>query len=146
MGRPPLPNGESKDVQIGVRLKPAIGKMLAEAAEDSDESASELLRNAASDYLKTLSWVTCKWTYEQLRDAKVWFPIQLSRGLYEVVGEIFCRAHKNGKMVLKLTYLEVVDIGHGPPQGCMHQITMTQEMVDRIVETGDPKVPFRVSY
>ena len=76
MGRPKLPEGESKDVQIGVRFKPKENEQLEKSAEEDKKDKVTWLRQAAIEATK--EWVKCdEWSLEDLHGKTVKFAVVL---------------------------------------------------------------------
>ncbi len=81
MGRPPLPEGQSKAVQIGVRFNAKDDKQIEKAITDSgaDETKAEWIRDAAR--LVAAESVVCdKYSVEELDEKTVTFKIRLANG------------------------------------------------------------------
>lgn len=51
MGRPPLPKGQVKDIQIVIRLTPAFHEALCAAAKKAGESLAGFVRSTLEDKL-----------------------------------------------------------------------------------------------
>jgi hypothetical protein len=76
MGRPKLPQGESKHVQIGVRFKPREDAQLEKSADQEKLDKVAWLRQAAIEATK--EWIKCEeWTMEDLHDKTVEFEVVL---------------------------------------------------------------------
>jgi len=71
-GRPPLPKGQSKDIQIGVRFKPEDDNQL-DRIVGKGESKAQWVREAAR--LLAHDGVNCDYTVEELDRKKVMFKI-----------------------------------------------------------------------
>lgn len=74
MGRPKLPSGESKAVQVGVRFKEKEIEHVSENAPESDKDRSKWIRQAAIE--KAFPWVKSEqWTQEDLHGKRVLMDI-----------------------------------------------------------------------
>lgn len=90
MGRPPLPKGESKDIQIGLRFKTKENVELERAAQGDKKDKVSWIRQAALEATK--AWITCdQWTPAQLQGKKVCFRVKTilegdveGRGIFDV--------------------------------------------------------------
>ena len=76
-GRPPFPEGESKDDVFSARFKPTESDALRKAAKDSDESPSELMHAATKYWVNNNApvWVTSRWSTEDLAGKSVQFAL-----------------------------------------------------------------------
>src|SRR2546422_483321 len=76
MGRPKLPEGESKRVQIGVRFKQKENQQVEKNADQEKRDKASWLRQAAIEATK--EWVKCdEWTMEDLHGKTVEFAVVL---------------------------------------------------------------------
>src|SRR6266478_654966 len=103
MGRPPLPGGQAKEIQIGVRLTPQDDKSVEQAVDESGVSKAEWIRNAAKLQAKPPpppAWVTSKWTREQLEGKTVQFKLTHPKFRVEGVGEFMVRCNPAGELAI----------------------------------------------
>ena len=92
MGRPPLPKGKAKGVQVGVRFKPDDDRVIENALSDDEATKADYIREAAISKAKNEApWVRSKWTREQLADKTV---------EYRLIGPYF-RADGIGKFLVR---------------------------------------------
>lgn len=93
MGRPKLPKGESKDIQIGVRLNSEEGKKLAEIAEDDGATPAEVVRKAAKAHLSNGPiWVKTSLPVKDMHGKKIRFTLYSSTNdFFEAQGEMMTR-------------------------------------------------------
>jgi hypothetical protein len=77
MGRPPLPKGQAKGIQIGVRLAPKDAKKIREAILASGENQAEWARRALCNAARPI-WVLSKnWTADDLHRKSVEFDFRV---------------------------------------------------------------------
>lgn len=127
MGRPPLPKGESKAAQIGVRFNPKEDKKLGKQAVDSGQSKSELVR----DYTRLMladSVICDKFTVEELDGKKVRFKFRMDASR-TATGEGKFMAIKRGNGSLKIQIES--SFAYDPPNKIVRFI-LKQPMVDWI--------------
>jgi hypothetical protein len=76
MGRPPLPEGRSKDIQVGARFNPAEGGAVEAKAIEHKVTKSEFVRRAAVEATK--EWIQLDpWSLEDLHGKRVEFELVL---------------------------------------------------------------------
>jgi hypothetical protein len=108
MGRPPLPKGLSKDVQIGVRFNPDDDKAISKAIEDSraDQTKAQWLRDAA--LIIAHEWVQCReWTAKDLHGKYVEFLIaSRAEGPIKGVGKFYVWERGDGLLKIIINSLD----------------------------------------
>lgn len=104
MGRPPLPKGQSKDIQIGVRFKPADHEPISKAAKAAGKTPAEWIRNAALGLaMRKQEWVDASpWTFEDLSEKTVAFEIK-SNSHSEIKGTGVFKVHIRADGKLQIT-------------------------------------------
>jgi hypothetical protein len=132
MGRPPLPKGEAKGVQIGVRFKRDEGKVIEKAAADRALGKADWLRLIALEAPRPI-WIICrKWGAADLnrKTVEFKFTVQGARGDYvSGLGRFFVIPHRDGARL-------AIEI-HGPPSH-YYRLTLSEQMADSIERHADP--------
>src|SRR5260370_26626293 len=99
MGRPPLPKGQSKDAQIGVRLKPGQSKELHQLASKAGQTRAELVRDAAISQIQNPPiWVKSKGTQEELDSHLIEFSLSAPAGRGEGIDELKVRQNPRAEI------------------------------------------------
>ncbi len=100
MGRPKLPKGESKDVQIGVRFKAREIDMVEKCASQEQTDKVRWLRQKSLE--ATQEWINCKpWLVENLHGKSVAFKlVTILEG--PIVGKGKFDAWKRGDGLVKI--------------------------------------------
>src|SRR5258708_882755 len=92
IGRPRLPKGESKDVQIGVRFNGEQDRPIDSAAVKAGQTKAEWVRNAAVEQAKKpCVWFKSKWTQEELDGKDIEFRLTKPNVQVTGVGELLVR-------------------------------------------------------
>ena len=126
MGRPPLPKGQSKDVQLGVRFNPKDNNQIEKAVKESGQTKTEWVRNAAIAESKAPPiWVKSKWKAEELNGSLIEFRIDSPKRLLGGVGELKVRENALGEISVDIFIDE-------PKKGISTRIWLAQDAVDRI--------------
>ena len=103
MGRPPLPKGQSKDVQLGVRFNPKDDNQIEKAVKESGQTKAEWVRNAAIAESKSPPiWVKSKWKAEELNGSLIEFRIDSPKRLLGGVGELKVRENALGEIAVDI--------------------------------------------
>lgn len=103
MGRPPLPKGESKDAQIGVRFKPDEFVQLNTLSQASASSNSEAVRIATLSQIQTPPiWVKSRWKWEELNDQTIDYYLTESFGVLHGIGRLKARPNPNGLITVDI--------------------------------------------
>jgi hypothetical protein len=104
MGRPRLPKGQGKDIQIGVRFNAKDAQKIDKAIEasGSKQTKADWLRDMAK--LIAADGVVCKdFTVEELDRKKVWFKIRMENGEpIEGNGEIMALQRGDGTLKIQI--------------------------------------------
>jgi hypothetical protein len=135
MGRPPLPKGESKDTQLGVRLKPTQAEEIAVKSKVLGISPAEEVRRRIRD--TSPIWVTCNWTVKELRGKKIMFSVEHAGRAFEMSGEIVTLGPKpNGEIAIKVLFL----YPQGDGQVMVGERYLTQSYADELerAKEGEP--------
>ena len=133
MGRPPLPKGESKAAQIGVRLNPEGVAKINEMAERSGQTKAEVIREAAELQIQNPPiWVKSKWKVEDLNEQLIEFRLKskVPQGIRVVDGVGLLRVRKNPRGEIAVDIF--IDQWEMPNKGVTTRIWLSQEAVDRI--------------
>jgi hypothetical protein len=103
MGRPPLPKGESKDVQIGVRFNPQDDKEIEREVKKAGQTKSDWVRNAAiCDAQVPPIWIKSKWTFEDLKDKTVEFRLISPEWRIKGIGKFLVRINPAGELAVDI--------------------------------------------
>lgn len=145
MGRPPLPLGKAKEVQIGLRADSELAETIAEDSAKSGETQAEWVRGAAKDKALTPPvWVKSKWTCEDLSDQLIAFCLRskVEKGIrvLEGVGRLKVRENNYGEIAVDI----FVDEATGPFSGVLTRIWLSKEAVDRIEINPKPPAKYRL--
>ena len=101
IGRPPLPKGHLKDVQLGVRFNSDDDRKIEKAIGGTTQTKADWVRDAA--LVKMQEWVTCKWTAKDLDGKSVEFSIVAQKkGPIDGIGTFFVLQRGDGKMKIKI--------------------------------------------
>jgi uncharacterized protein (DUF1778 family) len=100
-GRPPLPKGQARDVQIGVRFTADEDKAIQKAISDSGQSKAEWMRTAAVAQAKTI-WVKSKWSMEELDNQNVEFRLTAPRLQVTGLGKFLVRRNPRGELAINI--------------------------------------------
>src|SRR6266853_3293315 len=99
MGRPPLPKGQAKGVQIGVRFNRDDDKAIKRAIADSGHTKVDWVRNAALTQARNPPpWVKSKWKMEELDEKRVQFKLTAANFWVEGVGKFLVRRNPRGEL------------------------------------------------
>jgi hypothetical protein len=104
MGRPPLPKGQSKDVQIGVRFNGKDDKKIEKAITDSgvNQTKAEWIRDAAR-LVAADSVICAQYSVEELDDKTITFRIQSANGwIAKGAGKIMALQRGDGSMKIQI--------------------------------------------
>ena len=136
MGRPPLPKGQSKDAQIGVRLKPNEDKEINRISQRAGQTKAETIRDAAISKIQSPPiWVKSKWKAEELNGNLIEFRLDSPKRLLGGVGELKVRQNKLGEIAVDIFVTEHPN----PFEGIVTRIWLAQDAVDRIELNPNPK-------
>jgi len=131
MGRPPLPKGQSKDVQIGVRFNPADDKQIEKAVAKSGQTKPDFIRNAAlAETRKPTVWVKSKWTMEQLSGKTVEFALTVPGRRDDGTGKFLVRKNPADELAIDIcaiasaTRYEMVEIRYHLYQAAADKIEL----------------------
>lgn len=126
MGRPKLPRGQSKDVQIGVRLNSHDDKAIKKEIADSgtQQTKAEWIRDAAR--LVAAESVVCdEYSVEELDEKTVAFKIRMKNGQpIKGTGRIMALQRGDGSMKIQIESRYV----HDEPNA-FYRFLMPQEAV-----------------
>jgi hypothetical protein len=126
MGRPTLPKGLAKDVQIGVRIHAEDDKKISKAitASGGGETKAQWIRDAAR--LVAHESVICNdYSVEDLDGKSVWFKIYLKNGMpVEGGGKLMALQRGDGSLKIQIESREV-----GGPPDVFYRFLMRQESV-----------------
>jgi hypothetical protein len=107
MGRPRLPKGQAKGVQIGVRFNPKDDKQIDRRVVESGQTKADWVRNAAVAETKVPPvWIKSKWTWEDLRDKTVEFRLIAPRFQVEGMGKFLVRINPAGELAVEICAIE----------------------------------------
>jgi len=141
MGRPKLPNGEAKRVQVGVRFNSDHDKSIEKAALDSGQTKADWVRNAAvSEARRPPPWIKCKWQMEELEGKKVKFRLSAPEFWVAGVGEFLVRRNPRGELAVEICVIKSAT----PFEIVETRYWLGQIAADKIESTCDPNVPFRL--
>lgn len=137
MGRPTLPKGESKDVQIGVRFRPDDNKPVEKKAKDAGQTQAEWVRNAAIAESKNPPiWVKSKWQWEDLRDKYVEFRLTAPKYQVKGIGKFLVRINPRGELAIDICVFE----GDIPYHIVETRYYLGQDAADKIEKHPNQKV------
>jgi len=142
MGRPPLPKGKARSVQVGVRFTPEDDKAIEKALTKSGQTKADLVRDAAvAEARKPPPWVRSKWTYEDLNGKKVQFKLNSPRFQAKGVGEFLVRRNPRGELAIEICAI----VSATPYEVTEHRYWLGQEIANKIEINSTPNVaPFRL--
>lgn len=131
LGRPPLPEGAAKDIQIGVRLEPSLMQSVSSNIADSrtDETNAQWVREAAKLQIQNPPiWVDSTWKAKELEGQSIDFTLILPNRRMSGIGELRVRENRLGKIAV-----DIFVCGHNSPtQGIVTRIWLAQEAVNLI--------------
>ena len=124
MGRPELPKGQSKDIQVGVRFNSKIGQIIDQESAKLNQTKSDWIRNAAIEEVRMPPWwVKSKWKREDLDGKTVEFSLTDKGGKREGMGKFLVRENLSGKIAIYiLTRLNIAEIRYVLYQGAASKI------------------------
>jgi hypothetical protein len=126
MGRPELPEGESKDIQIGVRFNSEIGQIIEEESAKLNQTKSDWVRNAAIEETRMRSWwVKSKWALKDLDGKPVEFTLtdKGGGGKRKGMGKFLVRENMAGKLCIYIvTQINIAEIRYVLFQGAANKI------------------------
>jgi len=136
MGRPPLPKGEAKAVQLGVRFNPKDGQKIEKAATASGQTNADFVRNAAiTETKKPPVWVKTKWTMEELDEKTVEFRLVFPHWRDEGTGQFLVRKNPDGELAI-----DVCVIASATPYKMVEiRYHLLQPAADKIEKHPNPK-------
>lgn len=144
MGRPPLPDGEVKDVQVGVKIKASLAAQISSniAESQSPETRAEWIRNAAINEVQSPPiWVKSSWKKEELDGQLVEFKLVSPNRELSGVGKFNLRENPKGEIAVYI-FIDEYPMRH---QGVTTRIWLGQQAVDKIEINPNPeKAKFRV--
>ena len=98
MGRPPLPKGQQKAVQLGVRFNPKDGRILDNAANQSGLTKVDFVRNATNEMAQRNRWGKTKFSRAELNGQLIEFELHSPNGITAGIGHIDACENPNGKI------------------------------------------------
>jgi hypothetical protein len=133
MGRPPLPKGESKDFQFGVRLNSEQQKTIGRMVKDSGQSYPDFARSAMMEAAANPPiWARSKWKVEELDGQLIEFDLKSPKRRLWGVGKLSVRESREGEIAVDIFIDE-------PNKGISTRIWLAQDAVDRIELNPKPK-------
>lgn len=136
MGRPPLPKGESCDVQIGLRLKRKDNAQVERSAAQMGISKPDWIRMVAVNTPRPV-WTKCEsFTLPDLDRKTVKFRIRLEKSMLIGEGVFFALPHRDGPPKLAV---EIQSAGLEP--GNYVRFFLTQPLVSMIRRNPDQSGP-----
>ena len=136
-GRPPLPKGAAKGIQIGVRFKPKDARAIDNATANTGQTKVDLIRDAAIAEAKyPPPWVSSKWTIDDLEGKKVQFRLTAPKFRVEGVGEFLVRKNPRGELAIEICAIKSAT----PCEVVESRFWICQEIADKIERNPEPKV------
>jgi len=133
MGRPPLPKGQSKDFQFGVRLNNEQQKKIDRTVKDSGQTYPDFARSAMMAVAaKPPIWVKSKWSKEELDGQLIEFVLNSPQRTLSGVGKLAIWKNPRGEITVDIFIDE-------PNKGISTRIWLAQDAVDKIELNPKPK-------
>ncbi len=136
MGRPPLPKGQSKDFQFGVRLNGEQQKTIGRTVKESGQSYPDFARSAMMEAAaKPPVWVKSKWQVQELDGQLVEFDLNSPQRRLSGVGKLAVRENRDGEMAIDI----FIDEPQRDGSITCTRIWLAQNAVDKIELNPNPK-------
>jgi hypothetical protein len=137
MGRPPLPKGETKDAQIGVRFKSDEYAKLDSKASSSGFTAPQLVREAAIQELKRPPiWIKSKWKWQELNEQSIQFELGTPTGKLTGLGRLMARPDNYDRITVDIFCVGPTYANSAP----MIRIWLSEDAVNKIQDHPDPNL------
>jgi hypothetical protein len=95
IGRPTLPKGQSKAVQIGVRFTPKEGQQIQKAATEAGQSNAEWARDMLLNSARPIWVISQKWQSSDLHHKTVQFKFTSPVSILQGIGRFTVRQHRD---------------------------------------------------
>jgi hypothetical protein len=147
MGRPPLPKGQSKNFQVGVRLNATDNKSIEKAIANSggNQTKAEWVRDMAK-FIASDGVICQKFTVGQLDGKTVWFKIRMQNGEpIEGNGKIMALQRGDGTLKIQIESRYIYDNPQSSyrfttPQGAVPWIKKLPASSEYDFELVDPSL------
>ncbi len=137
MGRPPLPKGQARGVQVGVRFKREDDKTIEKVTAGSGQTKADWVRNAAlAEARRPVTWVRSKWKLEELDGKLVEFKLTAPKLWVEGLGKFLVRKNLRGELSIEICVLK----SPNPNEIVETRYWLGQQAADKIELNPNPKL------